>query len=87
MLETWLCDIESQTSSVAAPLPKPRIEAAMALWNGTPYLFGGHAGEPHREILTYNLESDLWMNVGEMPVARFGFGIVSASDGIHVLGG
>ena len=48
VLKKWLYDIESQTWSVAAPLPKPRIEAAMALWNGTSYLFGGHAGEPHR---------------------------------------
>jgi len=31
VLEMWLYDIESQTWSVAAPLPKPRIEAAIAL--------------------------------------------------------
>jgi hypothetical protein len=87
VLETWLYEIASQTWSVGRPLPQPRIEAAMTLWNGKVYLFGGRDDEPLQDILAYDVNSDSWAVAGLMPDARYGLGVVNARDGIHVLGG
>lgn len=87
VLVTLLYDIDSQTWRVGALLPRPSIEGAMAVWNGVAYLFGGRDTEALKSIFAYDPESDIWEAVGEMPIARYGLGVVSAKDGIHVLGG
>jgi N-acetylneuraminic acid mutarotase len=80
----------SDTWSVRASLPAPRLAVAVATGaDGNIYAFGGH-GYPGvwGSVYAYSPVRDVWEERSPMPRPRSGIGVAAAPDGlIYVVGG
>ncbi len=71
-----------------APLPAPRSAAALAVFEGRLYLFGGWDGAQYAaDAWAYDPQQDAWQRLTPMSAPRAYAEAVAAETGIHLLGG
>ena len=74
----------------AAPLPTPKADFTMAIWNNKVYAFGGYnmkATDPRAETYAYDPAADQWTRQADMPTARWGPIAAEVNGKIYVFGG
>jgi hypothetical protein len=73
-----------------APLPYCEGDGSAAIYNGEIYVFGGHwmgVTDPRNEAYKYNVGSNTWTRLTDMPTARWGHIAVECGGFIHVFAG
>ena len=75
-------------------LPAPRAAAAVAVYDGKAYVFGGssngaqaYLGTKHKTTFMYDPKTDTWTQKADMPTARAALSAVVVKDKIYVIGG
>ena len=77
------------TWSTATPLPQPLQEMSAAVLHGRIYLAGGinTANEATRVAYRYDLGTDRWERIADLPMERHHMPLVVANDSLYAIGG
>jgi N-acetylneuraminic acid mutarotase len=84
-------DLTTDTWTTLAPLPKAAAGIAGATFEGKIYIFGGE--EDHEpfvvwtDVWVYDPATDSWEAGEALRTPRHGHGVVTLSDGLHIVGG
>ncbi|KKT40338.1 MAG: Kelch repeat type 1-containing protein [Candidatus Collierbacteria bacterium GW2011_GWA2_46_26] len=71
-----------------APLPAKISGFSACIYGKSIFAFGGEQGwATSDEIYEYKLKEKKWFRRGNMPAARYAGAVISAEDGIHIVGG
>jgi len=88
---TEIYDAREDRWRVAAPLPSPQAGTASVVVGDSLLVFGGEIFSPEADVFAtnwrYQLSTDQWLPIPDLPVARHGLGAGCLGDAVYVVGG
>src|SRR5437867_4218561 len=81
-------DPRTDTWSMGAPIPTPRLRAGTAVHDGKIYVIGGYnGGIIYNVVEVYDVVTNTWATVASMPTFREGLLAATVGDNIFAIGG